>query len=91
MGIRSLYGLVAVGFLGGLASPWIISWKLPPYFWYSLPVAFVLVGISLAVFFMHRLGHEGKAFILIVLMMAVGLFFSQRVVFPAVNPTSLHG
>ena len=81
-----LYGLVIVGLLGGVASPWIVSWKVPSYFWHSLPVAFVLVGISLAVFFMHRLGHEGKAFILIVLMMAVGLFFSQRVVFPAVNP-----
>jgi hypothetical protein len=72
--------------LGGVASPWIVSWKLPPYFWQSLPVAFVLVGISLAVFFMHRLRHDGKAFILIVVMVAAGLFYSQRVVFPAVNP-----
>ncbi len=81
-----LYGLAAVGFLGGLASPWIVSWKLPPYFWHSLPVAFVVVAISVAVFFMHRKGHEGKAFILIVVMVAAGLFYSQRVVFPEVNP-----
>jgi hypothetical protein len=81
-----LYGLVAVVFWGGLASPWIVSSKLPPYFWHSLPVAFLLVGISLAVFFMHRLKHDGKAFVLIVVMVAAGLFYSQRVVFPAVNP-----
>jgi len=37
-------------------------------------------------FFMHRLKHDGKAFVLIVLMLAAGLFYSQRVVFPAVNP-----
>jgi 4-amino-4-deoxy-L-arabinose transferase-like glycosyltransferase len=81
-----LYGLVAVCFWGGLASPWIVSSKLPPYFWHSLPVAFVLVGISLAMFFMHRLKHDGKVFILIVVMVAAGLFYAQRVVFPAVNP-----
>ena len=81
-----LYGLVAVGFWGGLASPWIVSSKLPPFFWHSLPVAFVLVGISLAMFFMHRLKHDGKAFILIVVMVAAGLFYAQRVVFPALNP-----
>jgi 4-amino-4-deoxy-L-arabinose transferase-like glycosyltransferase len=81
-----LYGLVAVSLLGGIASPWIVSWKLPSYFWHSLPVAFVLVAISLAVFFMHRLRHDGKAFILIVVMVAAGLFYSQRVVFPEVNP-----
>ena len=46
----------------------------------------MLVGISVAVFFMHRLKHDGKAFILIVAMVAAGLFYSQRVVFPAVNP-----
>jgi hypothetical protein len=51
-----------------------------------LPVAFVVIGISLAVFFMHRLRHDGKAFILIVMMVAAGLFYGQRVVFPAVNP-----
>ena len=81
-----LYGLVAVSFLGGVASPWIVSWKIPSYFWHSLPVAFVLVAISLAVFFMHRLRHDGKAFILIVVLVAAGLFYSQRVVFPEVNP-----
>jgi 4-amino-4-deoxy-L-arabinose transferase-like glycosyltransferase len=81
-----MYGLAAACLLGGAASPWIVSWKLPSYFWHSLPVAFVLVGISVAVFFMHRLKHDGKAFILIVGMVAAGLFYSQRVVFPAVNP-----
>jgi 4-amino-4-deoxy-L-arabinose transferase-like glycosyltransferase len=81
-----LYGLVAVSLLGGLASPWIVSWKVPAYFWHSVPVAFVLVAISLTVFFMHRKRYDGKAFILIVVMMAAGLFYSQRAVFPAVNP-----
>jgi len=81
-----LYGLVAVSLLGGLASAWIVSWKAPSYFRQTLPVAFVVVAISLAMFFMHRLRHEGKAFLLIVVMVAAGLFYSQRVVFPAVNP-----
>jgi hypothetical protein len=81
-----LYGLAAVILLGGVASPWIVSWKLPSYFWQSLPVAFMLVAVSLAVFFMHRLRHDGEAFILILMMVAAGLFYGQRVVFPAVNP-----
>jgi 4-amino-4-deoxy-L-arabinose transferase-like glycosyltransferase len=81
-----LCGLVGVSLLGGAATPWVVSWKAPSYFWHSLPVAFVLVGFSLAVFFMHRVKHDGKTFMLIILMVAAGLFYSQRVVFPAVNP-----
>jgi 4-amino-4-deoxy-L-arabinose transferase-like glycosyltransferase len=81
-----LCGLVTVSLLGGAATPWVVSWKAPSYFWHSLPVAFLLVGLSLAVFFMHRLRHDGKAFILIVVMVAAGLFYTQRVIFPAVNP-----
>ncbi len=81
-----LYGLMGVIFVAGVALPWVISAKLPLYFSYSLPVAFVLVGVSMSLFLFNRSKHYGAIFLLIVGMMAGGFFYALRVVFPLLNP-----
>ena len=81
-----LYGLMGVIFVAGVSLPWVISAKLPPYFSYSLPVAFLLVGVSISLFLFNRSKYYGAVFLLIVGMMAGGFFYTLRVVFPLVNP-----
>ncbi len=81
-----LYGLTGVIFVAGVALPWAIWTKLPFYFWYSLPVAFFLTGVSVLLFLFNRSKHYGAVFLVIVGMMTVGFFFTLSVVFPLVNP-----
>jgi 4-amino-4-deoxy-L-arabinose transferase-like glycosyltransferase len=81
-----LYVLMGVLLAAGVVLPWVISAKLPPYFSYSLPVAFFLVGISISLFLFNRSKYYGAIFLLIVGMMAGGFFYTLRVVFPLVNP-----
>jgi len=81
-----LYGLMGVIFAAGVALPWVISAKLPPYFSYSLPVAFVLVGVSISLFLSNRSKYYGAVFLLIVGLMAGGVFYALRVAFPLLNP-----
>jgi 4-amino-4-deoxy-L-arabinose transferase-like glycosyltransferase len=81
-----LYGLMGVIFVAGVALPWVIWAKLPPYFSYSLPVAFILVGVSISLFLFNRSKYYGAVFLLIVGLMAGGVFYALRVVFPLLNP-----
>jgi 4-amino-4-deoxy-L-arabinose transferase-like glycosyltransferase len=81
-----LYGLMGVIFVAGVALPWVIWAKLPPYFSYSLPVAFILVGVSISLFLFNRSKYYGAVFLLIVGLMAGGFFYALRVVFPLLNP-----
>jgi len=81
-----LYGLMALTLVGGVAAPWVVSARFPAYFAYSLPVAFLLIGGSLALFFSYRFKRHGIVFFVIVGMMAVGFFYTLRVAFPLVNP-----
>jgi hypothetical protein len=77
---------MGVIFVAGVALPWVISAKLPPYFSYSLPVAFILVGVSISLFLFSRFKYYGVVFLLIVGLMAGGFFYALRVVFPLLNP-----
>ena len=81
-----LYGLMGVICVAGVALPWVISAKLPSYFSYSLPVAFLLVGVSIGLFVLNRFKYYGAIFLLLIGMMAGGFFYALRVVFPLVNP-----
>jgi 4-amino-4-deoxy-L-arabinose transferase-like glycosyltransferase len=81
-----LYGLMALTLLGGLAAPWVVWTWFPAYFFYSLPIAFLLIGGSLALFFSYRFKRHGIVFFVIIGMMAVGFFYTLRVAFPLVNP-----
>jgi 4-amino-4-deoxy-L-arabinose transferase-like glycosyltransferase len=84
--VLPLYGLMGVTVVAGVAIPWVISAKFPSYFFYSLPVAIFLVGVSISLFLLSRWKHYGAIFFLLIGMMAGGFFYTLRVVFPLVNP-----
>jgi 4-amino-4-deoxy-L-arabinose transferase-like glycosyltransferase len=81
-----LYGFMGLALMAGAAIPWVISMKFPSYLPYSLPIAFLMVGGSLAIFVLNRFRMQGAIFFLLIGMMASGFFYTLRVVFPLVNP-----
>jgi 4-amino-4-deoxy-L-arabinose transferase-like glycosyltransferase len=84
--ILPLYGLMGVTLVAGIAVPWVISAKFPSYFFYSIPVAIFLVGLSISLFLLSRWKYYGAIFFLLIGMMAGGFFYALRIVFPLVNP-----
>jgi len=81
-----LYGFMGLALIAGAAIPWVISMKFPSYLPYSLPITFLMVGGSLALFVLNRFKMQGAIFFLLIGMMAGGFFYTLRVVFPLVNP-----
>ncbi|OGP93272.1 MAG: hypothetical protein A2156_07040 [Deltaproteobacteria bacterium RBG_16_48_10] len=81
-----LYGFMGLALIAGAAIPWVVSMKLPSYLLYSLPMTFLMVGVSLAMFALCRFKNHGAILFLIVGMMAGGFFYTSRVIFPLVNP-----
>jgi hypothetical protein len=70
----------------GVGIPWVVSTRFPSYLSYSLPIAFLFFGGSIALFILHRLRYRAAIFFLIVGIMAGGFFYTLRVVFPLINP-----
>jgi 4-amino-4-deoxy-L-arabinose transferase-like glycosyltransferase len=81
-----LYFFMGLALLVGAAIPWVVSLKFPSYLPYSLPIAFLSVGGSLATFVLLRFKYYGGIFFLLVGIVAGGFFYTLRVVFPLVNP-----
>jgi 4-amino-4-deoxy-L-arabinose transferase-like glycosyltransferase len=81
-----LYGFMGLALIAGAAIPWVISMKFPSYLPYSLPITFLMVGGSLALFVLNRFKMQGAIFFLLIGIMAGGFFYALRVVFPLVNP-----
>jgi 4-amino-4-deoxy-L-arabinose transferase-like glycosyltransferase len=81
-----LYGLMVIFLIIGIAIPWVVSAKIYSYLSYSLPVAFLMVGGSLGMFFLYRKKNYGVILLLLIGMIAGGFFYTWRVVFPLVNP-----
>jgi len=81
-----LYAFMGLALIAGAAIPWVISMKFPSYLPYSLPITFLMVGGSLALFVLNRFRMQGAIFFLLIGMMAGGFFYTLRVVFPLVNP-----
>ena len=81
-----LYGLMGLTLVGGAAIPWAVSMKYPSYLPYSLPIAFLMVGSSLAMLVLYRFKDYGTIFVLILGMMAGSFFYTSRVLFPTINP-----
>jgi len=81
-----LYLLMGLALLAGAAIPWVVSMKFPSYLPYSLPMAFLMVGGSLAMFVLQRVRNHSGIFLLIIAIMAGGFFYTLRVVFPLINP-----
>jgi len=80
-----LYVLMAATLMVGITMPWVVSARLPAYFSRSLPVAIFLVVMSIGLFLLNRFKYYGAIFFLLIGMMAGGLFYTLRVVFPLVN------
>jgi 4-amino-4-deoxy-L-arabinose transferase-like glycosyltransferase len=81
-----LYGLMGLSLIAGAAIPWVVSMKFPFYLPYSLPIAFLMIGGSLALFVLFRSKNYGATLFLIVGMMAGGFLYVSTIVFPLVNP-----
>ncbi len=81
-----LYGWMAVLLLAGAALPWVLLKKLPSYFAYSLPMAFLLVGGSISMFLLSRSKKYTASFFLVIGIAAGVFFYTLGVVFPMVNP-----
>jgi hypothetical protein len=81
----SLYGFMGTALVGGAVIPWILSIKFPTYLSYMLPVAFLLVGGSLAIFVLHRFRNYAAILFLLIGMTAGGYFYTSRVILPLVN------
>jgi 4-amino-4-deoxy-L-arabinose transferase-like glycosyltransferase len=70
----------------GVGIPWVVSTRFTSYLPYSLPIAFLFFGGSIALFILHRLRYRAAVFFLIVGIMASGFFYTLRVAFPLINP-----
>ncbi|MDO9349804.1 MAG: phospholipid carrier-dependent glycosyltransferase, partial [Deltaproteobacteria bacterium] len=70
----------------GVGIPWVVSTRFPSYLPYSLPIAFLFFGGSIALFILHRFRYRAAVFFLIVGIMASGFFYTLRVTFPLINP-----
>ncbi len=81
-----LYGWMGFTLILGAVIPWAVSMKFPSYLPYSLPIALLLIGGGLILFFLNRIKSRAGLFFLIVGTVALGFFYIERVVFPLVNP-----
>jgi 4-amino-4-deoxy-L-arabinose transferase-like glycosyltransferase len=82
----TLYGFIGCTLVAGAVIPWVVSTRFPAYLFYSLPIAFIMVGGSLALFVLYRFKNYGAVFFLLVAIVASGFFYTLRVVFPLINP-----
>ena len=80
-----LYGLIGLILVAGSAMPWVVSMRFPAYLSYALPMAFLFVGIGLAMFIFYRFKNYGGILLLVIGMVAGGFFYALRVVFPQIN------
>ena len=80
-----LYGFMGTTLAAGAVIPWIISMKFPSYLPYSLPMAFLLVGGSLIMFFLYRFRNYAAILFLLIGMMGGGYFYTSRLILPLVN------
>jgi 4-amino-4-deoxy-L-arabinose transferase-like glycosyltransferase len=81
-----LYGLMILMVIAGIVLPWGVSIRFPDFLFPSLPIALLLAGGSIVLFFLTRLKRYPAALFLLVGIVAGGFFYGLRVVFPLVNP-----
>ncbi len=81
-----LYGWMGLTLILGAVLPWVVSSKFPSYLSYSLPLTFLLIGGGLLLFILYRLRTRVPLFFTIFGMMSIGFFYTERVIFPLVNP-----
>jgi len=80
-----IYVLLGLMFVAGVVLPWLASVKFPFYMPYSLPLAFLLTGGSLAMFILYRFRNQGAMFLLFFGILTTGSFYTTRAVLPLIN------
>ncbi len=81
-----LYGFMGLILLAGVAAPGVVYKKFPSYVAYSLPIAFLIVGSSVVLSLLYRHRKYGALFLFFVGVMGASFFYTERVVFPLINP-----
>ncbi len=81
-----VYGLIGFGLVAGVAIPCAASIKFPSYLLHSLPIAFILVGGSIATWILYRFKNYRAVLFLLVGMVVGGYFYTFRVILPVANP-----
>jgi len=81
-----IYLLLGVMLVAGAVMPWLVSIKFPSYMPYSLPLAFLLAGGSLAMFILYRFKNQGAMFLIFFGILTTGYFYTTRAVLPLINP-----
>jgi hypothetical protein len=71
--------------VAGAALPWVVSIRFSSFLPYSLPLAFLLVGGSLAMIILFRFRNLGVVFLLFIGILAAGYFYAARAIFPLIN------
>jgi hypothetical protein len=81
-----LYGLMGVTLAAAGGILWIAFSRFPSYIVYVFPAAFLLVGMSAALFVLSRSRRHAAILLVLVGVMAAGFFYTFRVGFPLINP-----
>ncbi len=81
-----IHVLLGLMFVSGVVLPWLVSIEFPSYMAYSLPLAFLLAGGSLAMFIFYRFKNLGAMFLLFFGLLVAGNFYMTRAVLPLINP-----
>jgi 4-amino-4-deoxy-L-arabinose transferase-like glycosyltransferase len=84
--IFPLYGLIGFGLVAGVAIPCAAFIKFPSYPIYSLPIAFILTGCSVAAWILYRSKNYKAILFLLVGMVVGGYFYTFQVILPVANP-----
>ena len=81
-----LYGLTGLIGVAGVVIPLGLSMKFPSYLSYGLPLSFLFVAGSFAIFRAQRVGRHGMVLGVILGILAAAFLYVSGVVFPLVNP-----
>lgn len=81
-----IYIFITVSLSGGLVSIFVVLKKFPFYLNQSILMALILFFGGTGLFIFYRLKYRILTFYTIVGMIALGLFYTQRFIFPLINP-----
>ncbi len=80
-----LYGFTGFALVAGVAAPWVISSQFPSYLLYSLPLALLFAGSSIALLVLWRFKNYRAVLFLLIGTMVAGYFYAFGIVFPLAN------
>jgi 4-amino-4-deoxy-L-arabinose transferase-like glycosyltransferase len=91
-GLSNEWGRIPLFVLAGLmvaGAPlalWVVWRKFPAFLGWSIPMAVLLAMGGAGLLFLGWANKRGSIFLLIVMTVALGFFYTQRAIFPLINP-----